>query len=279
MMRITSYHPVICVGYICGALAGTILFRHPVYLLISLLAVWSMSLMLQGRKALLRNMVCHLLGILWGIWYQAVHHFGVTVLGYNRIGNAYTKEALLYGILMGQVLAAVLMWLAVMHEVITTDMIVYLFGRISPALGLFCSRFLRMTPRTGKQAEKMRTARSGIGSSSDPVNGGRSRFKEWAMLFTWTAENLADSTESMKSRGYGAERRTAYSIYRFDHRDRALVLMMAFLMVVLGIGYRLDQMTALFDPRIVLSPFTGGSVLFYLAYVLLLFWPHLFREN
>ena len=48
-MRFSDYHPGINFCFFAAALAGTILFRHPVYLILSLCTatLWSMELKLS----------------------------------------------------------------------------------------------------------------------------------------------------------------------------------------------------------------------------------------
>jgi energy-coupling factor transport system permease protein len=43
-------------------------------------------------------------------------------------------------------------------------------------------------------------------------------------MVTWALENAIETADSMKSRGYGLKGRSAFSIYRFDARDRAALL-------------------------------------------------------
>jgi energy-coupling factor transport system permease protein len=47
---------------------------------------------------------------------------------------------------------------------------------------------------------------------------------------TWALENAIETSDSMRSRGYGLPGRTAYSLYRFDARDRILLMVMLALM-------------------------------------------------
>lgn len=44
--------------------------------------------------------------------------------------------------------------------------------------------------------------------------------KIMSILVTWALENAIDTADSMKDRGYGLPGRTAFSIYRFDRRDK-----------------------------------------------------------
>ena len=45
-----------------------------------------------------------------------------------------------------------------------------------------------------------------------------------SIMVTWALENAIESADSMKSRGYGLPGRTAFTIFRFDRRDRRALL-------------------------------------------------------
>ena len=67
------------------------------------------------------------------------------------MGNEITLESLLYGLMLGGTIAAVLMWLSCLHTVFTADKTVYLAGRIAPKLALFLAILLRLVPRIKAQ--------------------------------------------------------------------------------------------------------------------------------
>jgi energy-coupling factor transport system permease protein len=43
-------------------------------------------------------------------------------------------------------------------------------------------------------------------------------------MVTWALENAIETADSMRCRGYGLPGRTAFSIFRFDRRDRGALL-------------------------------------------------------
>ena len=64
-------------------------------------------------------------------------------------------------------------------------------------------------------------------------------------MVTWALENAIETADSMKSRGYGLKGRTAFSIYRFDDRDKMALLYLGFCgfyllsgMIVSAFGFR-----------------------------------------
>jgi len=275
-MRFDSYHPAINLIYFVVAIGCAAWFRHPVFLAISYVCSFVYAVYLGGKRALLLNLILAVLIAAYTLWYAYYHHFGVTPLRRNIIGNQITLEALAVGLAIAVSAASALMWLSCLHVICTSDKVVYLFGRISPTLSLFLAIVLRMIPRIRERARKIRTAQQGIGRGTGDgnllrrlVNG----IRILSILVTWLLENLVESAASMKCRGYGLRGRTAYAIYRFDNRDRGLVLaFMVCISVLLG-AVLLDQTQIHYNPQIVMNRITPLSGLFYAAYAIFLLLP------
>ena len=66
--------------------------------------------------------------------------------------------------------ATLCMWLEAIFRVVTSDKVVYLFGRVSPRLSLFLTILLRFIPRVGREARKINLAQKGIGRGSNQGN-------------------------------------------------------------------------------------------------------------
>ena len=137
-MRFDSYHPVINLIYFVSAIAFTIWFHHPVFLVISYVSAFLYSVKLNGKKALIFNLCLIPLAVLFALYYASYHHFGITNLRKNFIGNEITLESLVYGLMLGVTVAAVIMFFSCMFAVVSSDKVVYLFGRISPSFHCFC---------------------------------------------------------------------------------------------------------------------------------------------
>ena len=207
--------------------------------------------------------------VAFAFYYSSYNHFGVTVLHQNMIGNNMTLESLVYGFVLGLVIAGVLIWFSCVYSVFTTDKVVYLFGKVRPRLSLFLAILLRMVPRIKKEAKKINTAQRGIGRG---VNQGnlwqrmRNCVRIFSMLITWTIESLSTASESMRSRGSSLRGRKAFSIYRFDNRDRAYVITLFTCLTLIIMGVLLKQTDILYDPRIRMNPITSMSWFFYAGY-------------
>ncbi len=268
-MRFDSYHPAIQLLFFVGATAAAVTFDQPVFLLISYLCPFLYSIVLNGKRAAVFNLLLIPLMVLYMVIYASYNHFGITNLRSNFIGNQITLESLVYGMVIAGKAASFLMWFSCIHAVVTSDKVVYLFGRISPKLSLFLSILLRMVPRIRDYARKVHTAQQCIGrglGQGSILRRLRNFFRIVSIVFTWTIENFIRTADSMRSRGYGLRGRTAFSIYRFDGRDRSLVLGMSACFTVVLMGMLLDQTDALYDPRIIVNRITPASAVFYTAY-------------
>lgn len=268
-MGFEKCHPAVNFIYFTTVIAGMILFQHPVFLLISFVCAFVYSVKRNGWKALVFNVVLIPCVAAYAFYYSSYHHFGVTILQQNMIGNNMTLESLVYGFVLGFVIAGVLVWFSCVHSVFTTDKVVYLFGKVSPRLSLFLAIVLRIVPRIKKEAKKINTAQRGIGRGIEQGNilqRMRNGMRILSMLITWTIESLTMASESMRSRGSFLRGRKAFSIYRFDNRDRMYVVGNFACLTVIFMAVMLKQTDILYDPRIIMTPITSMSYLFYAGY-------------
>ncbi len=232
----STYHPSINFIYFTFVILVSIFLYHPALLAISFFCAMAYSIYLRGRKAILFNILALLpmmaLAILINV---AANHEGATILTYFG-GNPITLESIQFGAAAATMLAAVIMWFSCYSSVMTSDKFVYLFGRVLPALSLVFSMALRFVPRFASQIKKVGRAQAclGRGMASGGWQRARHGMKILSIMATWALEGAVETADSMKARGYGTARRTAYSIYRFDSRDKALfAVLLALLSAIL----------------------------------------------
>ncbi len=268
----SSFHPLVNFLYFLLVLLFGMCFMHPVCLVISLGSATAYNLYLKGRKGLRFSLRFLLpMMILAAVLNPAFNHEGVTILTYTPNGNPVTLESLIYGAASAFMLAGVVQWFSCYNEVMTADKFVYLFGRVIPALSLVLSMTLRFVPRFTAQLKTVRTAQRCIGR--DVSDGGLlQRVKHGvtilSILVTWSLENAIETADSMKSRGYGLPGRTAFSIYRFDSRDKYALLWLGFCLWFILFGWIGGGLNFRYYPSlkgIPLTPFTLGFFLVYLA--------------
>lgn len=250
---------------------------HPVFLAAGLAAALSYGI-ITGGKGTLRFFICFLLPMILLITLinPFVNHQGTTVLFYYTEYRSVTLEAVVYGFLMGLMLAVILLWFSCYNKIMTTDKFVYLFGRIMPAISLLFSMVMRFVPNYKMQITKISDAQKCIGR--DVSNGTvkekiRHGIKIVSIMFTWALENAIDSADSMRSRGYGTKRRTAFNLYRFDGRDRAAAVILVLLTAMVITGVALGRCSMEFYPQISASDPGTLGIMAYISYVVLCFFP------
>ena len=269
-------HPAVNLIYFSMVIAGTVTFQHPVFLAISFLSACAYSIQRNRGKAVVFNLCMLPLAAAFAVYYSSYHHFGITVLQQNFVGNNMTLESLVYGLVLGICAAGVCIWMSCVYSVFSTDKMVYLFGRVSPRLSLYLAILLRMVPRIKKEAKKINMAQRGIGRGAGQGNGWqriKNTIRILSMLITWTIDSLMTASDAMRSRGSSLRGRTAFSIYRFDNRDRAYVIGM-FLYITLTVMAVLLKFTDMtYDPRMIWKPVTPAMFLFYFGYAVLCLMP------
>lgn len=276
IMKFDSYHPAINFIFFTAVILAAISFNQPVFLVISYLCPFIYSIKLNGKRAVIFNIMLIPLVVIFALFYSYYNHFGITNLAVNIIGNQITKEALVYGFVIGIKVSSVLMWFSCVHTVVSSDKVIYLLGCIAPRLSLFLSIILRMVPCIKERARKIHTAQKGIGRGINQGNILRRThniFRIISIIITWMMENFVETSESMKSRGATLKGRTAFFIYRFDNRDRSFVITIFWCLTVLLIGVLLDQTAILYNPEIILNRITPLSYFFYVVYTFLCLLP------
>lgn len=255
-------HPLLNFFYFGVVLLFTMFNQHPVFLGISYAGAVFYAALLNGwKKTLKQGLLLTLPGLLIvALLNPMFNHYGVTMLYYiESSGNWITLEALVYGLVLGAVMFVVIQWFSCYNKVMTTDKFIYLFGRIIPALSLVLSMALRFVPRFLNQLKVIRNGQKAMGrdvSEGTLLNRVKYGLQILSILVTWSLENAIETSDSMRSRGYGLHGRTAFSIYHFTKRDCWIGALMAGLFAVFTTGCVRGAAYAVYDPRIVLAGFT-----------------------
>ena len=275
-MGFEACHPAVNFIFFAAAIYGAVSFKHPVFLAIAYVCAFAYSVKRCGKRAVIFNLCLLPLILAFALYYSSYHHFGVTVWKKNFIGNNITLESFVYGLVIGLRFATLCMWLEAMFRVVSSDKVVYLFGKVSPLLSLFLTILLRLIPRIGQEAERINLAQKGIGRGSNQGNIFQ-RFlnclRIFSMLITWMISALALESDSMRSRGSLLRGRTAFSIYRFDNRDRAFVIALFICITLTAMGVILGASKMWYNPRIIWRPLNGIGVVVGIGYLMLCLMP------
>jgi len=273
----SGFHPVINFIFFALVLVFSMSFMHPVCLLISLVSSAWYAVSLNGHKAVRLSLFRFLpMLLLAAVLNPAFNHQGVTILAYLPSGNPLTLESILYGVAAAVMLVSVMEWFVCYTAVMTSDKFVFLFGRIIPALSLVLSMALRFVPKFAAQLRIVRQSQQCIGR--DTVNGSvpqrlRNGITILSILVTWALENAIETADSMRSRGYGLPGRSAFSIYRFDDRDRTALLWLCGCGGYLIAGWIAGAFSFRYYPMLSAAPLTPLTITFPAAYLALCLTP------
>lgn len=266
----SARHPLINFIYFTVVILFSMFLMHPVCLVISLLCAFIYSLYLKGKKALhffLFGMIPLLL--VTALLNPLFNHAGVTILFYLPGGNPVTLESIIYGLAAATMFVTVIIWFSCFNAVMTSDKFIYLFGKIIPALSLILSMVLRLVPRLKAQGRAIANAQKGVGrdaGSGSFLQRAGSVVRITSIMITWSLESAIETADSMKSRGYGLPGRTAFSIYRFDHRDRLILVIMLLLAGTVLTGLVTGVTGADYFPALRIVSVTSLSLIFFASY-------------
>ena len=213
-------HPLVDLTFFVLVLAFAMFLSHPAVQLAGLVCAALFALRCTGRGFGRRMAMLLPLMLLAAVVNPLVSHQGVTVLFRFPSGNACTLESVLYGISAAVRLGTAVLWFMGWNAVMTSDKFVYLFGRILPSLSLTLSMGLRFVPRLLRRTREVAQAQK-LARPAEPgwLAGIRRAGRVVSIVVTWALENALDTADSMKSRGYGLPKRTAFSLFRFTLRD------------------------------------------------------------
>ena len=238
----SALHPALTFCYFAAVLLLTMLVLHPVFLALSLLGALGYCAVLRGWRSLGRTLgwlVPFL--VLMAALNALLNHAGVTMLFYLPNGNPVTREALCYGAAAAAMFAAVILWFQCCNVVMTAEKYLYVFGSALPGVSLLLSMALRFVPKFSAHIRSVRAAQASLGCGTREGSAWQ-RLKNGARILSvtvsWALESGITAADSMKSRGYGAGRRTYFGNYRFTRRDGVLsaVLALALAGVCAGVG-------------------------------------------
>lgn len=250
----SKLHPTVNFIFFAFVLVLSMFVMNPVCLALSLVCAFVNAVYLNGIKTVKLCLKFILPMVLLVIIINPVfNHQGVTILTYFPWDNPLTLESIVYGIASAALLSSVILWFSVFNSVITSDKLVFLFGRIIPSLSLVLSMSLRFVPKFLAQFKNVRNAQRCIGrdiSDGSVINRIKNGIRIISIMLSWSMENAIETADSMKSRGFGLKGRTAYSIYKFDRRDLIALIIIAVFGILVSVSAISDVIDFNYFPSI-----------------------------
>ena len=272
-----TFHPIISFLYFAFMIVMSCVLMHPVCLVISLVGAFAYSIIQNGKKALKTGGLYMLPTLLvMALLNPAFNHRGITVLTYLPSGNPLTLESILYGFAAAVMVISVIVWFSCCNKIMTSDKLTYLFGRIMPSLSLVVSMTMRFVPKFTRDTKKVCDAQRGIGcdiSKGKITDRIKTATKIISVMLTRSLENSIDTADSMRSRGYGTKKRTAFSLFRFDRRDLCALITILVLGTYIICGAVTGKIHCQYFPELsfgIVNPYVIGV---FAAYGIMAFLP------
>lgn len=221
------FHPAVTFAYAVSMTIMAMIFFNPVFIVIGLIFAVIQNIMLLGPAHLARQLKWSLpMCVLVALFNPIVSSSGRTFLFY-LFGNPVTLEALFYGLCSGGMLLLIFLWFSIYNRIVSPDRFMYLFSRAAPSVSMIVMMTQRMIPMFSRKFDEI----SAVQKTLFPSEGETGLKKRIAMLklgmrkisilLSLSMENGLDTADSMKARGYGNGKRSAFSVYRFGPIDAA----------------------------------------------------------
>lgn len=217
-----SFHPAVSLIYFSAVLAFSMIFIHPLCLIISLFNGILYISLTKPFKELWRLLKFSASVILISSLINPLFvHKGVTIIFYFSNGNPLTLEAIVWGIVSAFMLSSVFIWFVPLNSVMTADKIIFLFGKVSPSAALVLSMCIGFIPKFKRTIKNISDVQSFLylKNSNTLILRIKRGICVLSSAITHALENSVETADSMKSRGYGTTKRTFFSIYSLSAAD------------------------------------------------------------
>lgn len=277
MNEFKNYHPIVNFTYFVLVIGFSCFFMHPVCLCISLACGFTYSVMLKGRRQIKNNLIYMLpMLIITALINPAFNHEGATILRYLPSGNPLTLESIIYGLCAAIMIVSVICHFSCYNEIMTSDKFIYLFGKMIPSLSLIISMTLRFVPKFASQLKVVTNAQKCMGRDmrqGSIIKRAKNGLNILSIMTTWSLENAIETADSMKARGYGIEGRTAFSIFKFDKRDKKALVCILLLGAYTLAGNLMGGMAFSYFPAMKSADISPFGISVFMSYLLLCIFP------
>ena len=234
-------HPAVPALYMVLTLGLTMFSMQPVLIALSLAGGLAYGLATRGAARTLGALRWQLPVILIiAVLNPLFSASGSTEL--FRIGmRAVYLESMVYGLCMGGLFVASVLWFEAAASMLEYDKVLALFGNAAPVVALMISMCMRLIPQFLRRGRTVLAVQDAIDvpgrAPTDPV---RSRLRASSVLMGWGMEDSLERADAMRARGWeSGARRTSYRADILRESDAAktcgvvvLALLCAFLAAV-----------------------------------------------
>ena len=274
MRDIKEYNPITVFIYYMAVVVVSMFTMNPFLHIISFVGGLVQFLILPAKGKLRTHIWYFVLGLILALVRPLFSHNGATVL-FIINDNPITKEAFIFGINSAIMVVGVLYLFRIFSEIMTSDRLLYIFGRISPKTALILSMGLRYIPMLRNQRKITADAQTAIGINKDDnvidrIRGGLNVF---SATVSWGLENGIVTADSMAARGYGEGKRSFYYDIRFKSRDAIVVSVTFLCLIPIVAALALDSFDTVFYPLFTIAEIDALALTGYISYGILVLIP------
>lgn len=283
MKSLATFHPFVLFLHYVLVIAITMFMLHPLILLFSLLGSLLFFFMLAPSQQFFKDIGFYIVVfLLIAITNPLFVHKGETILFFLN-DNPVTLEAIIYGFVIATMLVAVIFWSKSYSELMTTDKLLYLFGKIIPKLALVLSMAFSFIPLFKLQIKKVHEAQKTLGlyTSNSFTERILSGIRVFNSMLTWSLENSIQRADAMKARGYGLPKRTSFSLFKIETRDMTVIVTLAAMFLLIIFAQVKQYFTFYYYPVISELTTVKSHVFYFVIVFLLMILPFIieFKEN
>lgn len=230
------WHPRVLVIYFTCVLVLVMAAFEPVCCALALICGLLVGFRLRGVRATLQPLAWQLpLMIIICLINPFFSAQGMTAIAAIGVRTIYL-ESLAYGLNMGGMLVAMLVWFADAAAVVSTDTVRTAFGGFLPVVSLMISMATRLVPdfvRRGREISDVQSANTSAVKTGTPTSNLATRSRLVTVLVGWGLEDSFTTADSMRARGWSSSHhRTFYQRRRFRTRDGVALGLLAALVAV-----------------------------------------------
>lgn len=246
MDRFSRFNPKVNLLFFVLVIIQTLMVFNPVYLAVSLVCACFYKLKLNGREAFsyFLKLVIPLI-LLTSVFNMLFAHYGETLLFSIKNIN-FTLEALFYGFTQGLMVTAVMLWFSCYNELVSSEMLLSVFGNFLPNTSLIFSMTMTFIPRLKRNAREITQARALLNKDEGRLSKSVNNLSSLVMM---TLEESIEVSDSMRARGFNGKR-TSYSKYKFRSSDLLLLISELVLFTMSVVFCILSDTHIAVDPRI-----------------------------
>ena len=219
-------HPAVPAAYLALTLALVMAAMQPVLIALALMGGLAYECVVGGPRAALATVRWQLPVVLLVSLVNPLFVSEGTTVAFCLGARPVYWESLWYGVAMGGMFVASIVWFRVAAALLPMDRVTALLGNVAPVVTLMISMSMRLIPRFVRQGRVVAAVHDvALPAARDRVG---TRMRLTSALMGWGLENSLETADAMRARGWGAVGcRSTYARVRWTGRDAAALAALA----------------------------------------------------